>query len=130
MKCLIPSRYHFSVDTMKFGATYEEYLRLEQDKYLGQCSRVEYKRLKKVLKKCRVGRSLQADGANGDEKHQGSDEYSGVCECNSCTCMSLTFSPTRQTMHNSFIFCFMKLLYEDTIIFFFLVSNHPFAFDC
>jgi E3 ubiquitin-protein ligase BAH len=72
-------------DTMKFGATYEEYLRLEQDKYLGQCSRVEYKRLKKVLKKCRVGRSLQVDGANGDEKHQGSDEYSDVCECNSCT---------------------------------------------
>ena len=86
---------YFSVDGMKFGAIYEEYLRLEQDKYLGQCSRVEYKRLKKVLKKCRVGRSLQADAANGDEKYQGSDEYSGVCECNSCTCISLTFSPTQ-----------------------------------
>ncbi|XP_066319436.1 probable E3 ubiquitin-protein ligase BAH1-like 1 isoform X3 [Miscanthus floridulus] len=70
---------------MKFGATYEEYLRAEQDKFLGQCSHVEYKRLKKVLKKCRVGRSLQADGTNGDEQQEGSDESSNICECNSCT---------------------------------------------
>jgi hypothetical protein len=98
------------VVTMKFGATYEEYLRVEQDKYLGQCSRVEYKRLKKVLKKCRVGRSLQADGANDDDQQKESDEYSDVCECNSCTCMSLTSSPTMQTMHNSFISCFYEIV--------------------
>ncbi|XP_062211947.1 probable E3 ubiquitin-protein ligase BAH1-like 1 [Phragmites australis] len=70
---------------MKFGATYEEYLRAEQDKYLGKCSHVEYKRLKKVLKRCQVGRSLQADGADGDEQLEDNDESSEVCECNSCT---------------------------------------------
>ncbi|XP_066372143.1 probable E3 ubiquitin-protein ligase BAH1-like 1 isoform X1 [Miscanthus floridulus] len=78
---------------MKFGATYEEYLRAEQDKFLGQCSHVEYKRLKKVLKKCRVDRSLQADGTNGDEQQEGSDESSNICECNSCTlCDRLFFT--------------------------------------
>lgn len=74
-----------AADKMKFGATYEEYLRAERDKFLGQCSHVEYKRLKKVLKKCRVGRSLQADGTNGDEQQEGRDESSNICECNSCT---------------------------------------------
>lgn len=97
MECLTSSTLYgysslsflFPADKMKFGATYEEYLRAERDKFLGQCSHVEYKRLKKVLKKCRVGRSLQADGTNGDEQQEGRDESSNICECNSCTCMPI-----------------------------------------
>uniref|UniRef100_A0ACD6A5W1 Uncharacterized protein n=1 Tax=Avena sativa TaxID=4498 RepID=A0ACD6A5W1_AVESA len=70
---------------MKFGSIYEEYLRVEQDKYLTKCSHVEYKRLKKVLKRCRVDRSLQADVTNADQLQDGSDASSDICECNSCT---------------------------------------------
>ncbi|GJM96044.1 hypothetical protein PR202_ga12849 [Eleusine coracana subsp. coracana] len=69
---------------MKFGAIYEEYLRAEQDKYLAKCSRIEYKRLKKVLKRCRVGRSLQEDAKNGHDQQEGNVEFSDVCQCNSC----------------------------------------------
>jgi E3 ubiquitin-protein ligase BAH len=75
---------------MKFGATYEEYLRAEQNKYLAKCSHVEYKRLKKVLKRCRVGRSLQ-DGMNSHEQQDGNTESSDVHECNSCACKSNRF---------------------------------------
>uniref|UniRef100_A0A0D9VWZ4 RING-type E3 ubiquitin transferase n=1 Tax=Leersia perrieri TaxID=77586 RepID=A0A0D9VWZ4_9ORYZ len=70
---------------MKFGAIYEEYLRAEQDKYLAKCSHVEYKRLKKVLKRCRVGRSLQEDCINSDQQEEGSNESPDICKCNSCT---------------------------------------------
>jgi E3 ubiquitin-protein ligase BAH len=75
---------------MKFGSIYEEYLRVEQDKYLAKCSHVEYKRLKKVLKRCRVDRSLQADVINGDQLEDGSDASSDICECNSCTCIFIS----------------------------------------
>ncbi|KAG8097687.1 hypothetical protein GUJ93_ZPchr0013g34626 [Zizania palustris] len=70
---------------MKFGAIYEEYLREEQDKCIAKCSHVEYKRLKKVLKRCRIGRSLQEDCTNDDQPHEGSNESPDVCKCNSCT---------------------------------------------
>jgi E3 ubiquitin-protein ligase BAH len=73
---------------MKFGAIYEEYLRAEQDKYLAKCSHVEYKHLKKVLKRCRVGRSLQ-NGMNLQQ--EGNVEASDVCKCNSCACKSNKF---------------------------------------
>ncbi|KAL6637209.1 hypothetical protein ACP70R_024781 [Stipagrostis hirtigluma subsp. patula] len=77
---------------MKFGTIYEEYLRAEQDKYLAKCSHVQYKRLKKVLKRCRVGRSSQADDTNA-EQQEGNDESSDICQCSSCTlCDQLFFT--------------------------------------
>lgn len=86
---MLGSAYFFRLfsSKMKFGSIYEEYLRAEQDKYLAKCSHVEYKRLKKVLKRCRLDRSLQADGTNGDQQEDRSDESSDACDCNSCTCM-------------------------------------------
>lgn len=38
--------------TMKFGKTYSEYIEKEARNHLAGCSYVEFKRLKKVLKKC------------------------------------------------------------------------------
>ncbi|CAI0406480.1 unnamed protein product [Linum tenue] len=38
---------------MKFGEAFREYLHGDQEKFLDKCSHVEYKRLKKVLKRCR-----------------------------------------------------------------------------
>ncbi|KAK3149836.1 hypothetical protein QOZ80_3AG0223630 [Eleusine coracana subsp. coracana] len=82
---------------MKFGAIYEEYLRAEQDKYLAKCSRIEYKRLKKVLKRCRVGRSLQEDAKNGHDQQEGNVEFSDVCQCNSCAlCDQMFFTELNQ----------------------------------
>eukprot|EP01018_Ginkgo_biloba_P011090 Gb_14146 [translate_table: standard] len=40
---------------MKFGETFSEYLHGEQERFLHKCSHLEYKQLKKVLKKCRHG---------------------------------------------------------------------------
>uniref|UniRef100_A0A453LPV8 RING-type E3 ubiquitin transferase n=1 Tax=Aegilops tauschii subsp. strangulata TaxID=200361 RepID=A0A453LPV8_AEGTS len=84
---------------MKFGSIYEEYLRAEQDKYLAKCSHVEYKRLKKVLKRCRLDRSLQADGTNGEQQEDRSDDSSDACDCNSCTlCDQMFFTElTKET---------------------------------
>eukprot|EP00253_Pinus_taeda_P009338 PITA_09338 len=40
---------------MKFGERFSEYLHGEDEHFLDKCTNIEYKRLKKVLKKCRVG---------------------------------------------------------------------------
>uniref|UniRef100_A0A453LP92 RING-type E3 ubiquitin transferase n=1 Tax=Aegilops tauschii subsp. strangulata TaxID=200361 RepID=A0A453LP92_AEGTS len=94
-----PTHAGFSVSKMKFGSIYEEYLRAEQDKYLAKCSHVEYKRLKKVLKRCRLDRSLQADGTNGEQQEDRSDDSSDACDCNSCTlCDQMFFTElTKET---------------------------------
>jgi len=52
---------------MKFGERFSEYLHGEDEHFLDKCSHLEYKRLKKVLKKCRVGylRDGTASGFEG-----------------------------------------------------------------
>eukprot|EP01018_Ginkgo_biloba_P038837 Gb_25731 [translate_table: standard] len=40
---------------MKFGERFSEYLHGDDERFLDKCTHVEYKRLKKLLKKCRLG---------------------------------------------------------------------------
>ncbi|KAG9130965.1 hypothetical protein Leryth_006731 [Lithospermum erythrorhizon] len=46
---------------MKFGETFTEYLQGEKERFLDNCSHVEYKRLKKVLKRCRTSDAKNID---------------------------------------------------------------------
>lgn len=85
---------------MKFGEAFTEYLHheKEKDESLANCSHIEYKRLKKVLKNCRVcRRSLPTEEAamtssprppqsagdpDGDPRSDEEEEK----ECESCPC--------------------------------------------
>lgn len=78
---------------MKFGETFTEYLHGDRERFLHKCSHVEYKRLKKVLKNCRVCRAVgdscsseqEQDPCDSDEQQQ--DESNGLseyCQCDSC----------------------------------------------
>eukprot|EP00252_Welwitschia_mirabilis_P021383 TRINITY_DN5478_c0_g2_i1.p1 TRINITY_DN5478_c0_g2~~TRINITY_DN5478_c0_g2_i1.p1 ORF type:complete len:366 (+),score=12.35 TRINITY_DN5478_c0_g2_i1:70-1167(+) len=61
---------------MKFGEKFNEYLHGEDEEFLYKCSHVDYKRLKKVLKKCRV-RDItnETDGDGSEAGCWGDDEH-------------------------------------------------------
>ncbi|XP_073006194.1 probable E3 ubiquitin-protein ligase BAH1-like 1 isoform X2 [Typha latifolia] len=67
---------------MKFGETFTEYLHGEQERFLNKCSHLEYKRLKKVLKSCRICRALQDN--SGSDQQEESNESPDFCQCDSC----------------------------------------------
>ncbi|URE06762.1 E3 ubiquitin-protein ligase BAH1-like [Musa troglodytarum] len=69
---------------MKFGQTFTEYLHGEQEAFLNKCSHVEYKRLKKFLKSCRVCRALNESHGGANDRHEEGKEMSEFCRCNSC----------------------------------------------
>lgn len=77
---------HFKSE-MKFGQTFTEYLHGEQEAFLNKCSHVEYKRLKKFLKSCRVCRALSESDDGGNDRREEGKEMSEFCRCNSCACM-------------------------------------------
>ncbi|CAL5435771.1 unnamed protein product [Camellia sinensis] len=73
---------------MKFGETFMEYLHGEQEGFLDKCSHVEYKRLKKVLKSCRVCReSRDSCPSNGHDDDNGNPQlHHEFCQCEACPC--------------------------------------------
>lgn len=69
---------------MKFGETFTGFLHGEQEWFLDNCSHVEYKRLKKVLKACR---SLRDSSGNDQEESNDGNESTGseqLCQCDIC----------------------------------------------
>lgn len=66
---------------MKFGETFSEYLHGDQEWFLDKCSHVEYKQLKKVLKRCQTCRLIQgsSDTRPEDENSELSHRH-----CESC----------------------------------------------
>ncbi|KAJ4906840.1 putative E3 ubiquitin-protein ligase BAH1-like [Raphanus sativus] len=74
---------------MKFGETFTEYLQGEEEWFLEKCRHVEYKKLKKVLKKCKTTcNSTRSD----DEQHIiSSATLSDSCQCQSCPCCDEMF---------------------------------------
>lgn len=74
---------------MKFGQTFAGYLHGEQAVFLNKCSHVEYKRLKKVLKSCRLCRAANDDSRVCDiEKREDDQELPELCQCDPCAGMS------------------------------------------
>ncbi|KAF3442793.1 hypothetical protein FNV43_RR16710 [Rhamnella rubrinervis] len=71
---------------MKFGETFTEYLHNEQQRFIENCSHVEYKRLKKVLKSCRTCKSLHV--SCNVEQEASNDQ---LCQCQSCPLCDQTF---------------------------------------
>ncbi|KAF6169887.1 hypothetical protein GIB67_034279 [Kingdonia uniflora] len=66
---------------MKFGETFTEYLQGDQERFLDKCSHIEYKQLKKVLKRCRSCRTSQDSGVETSPE----EENGGLeCQCESC----------------------------------------------
>ncbi|KAJ0982597.1 hypothetical protein J5N97_010852 [Dioscorea zingiberensis] len=70
---------------MKFGETFSEYLRRDHERFLDKCSHVEYKRLKKVLKKCRVCRAAQQQDGE-EEEDVGKNGSLDLCAFESESC--------------------------------------------
>lgn len=79
---------------MKFGETFTEYLHGEQEAFLHKCSNVEYKRLKKVLKSCRVCRATEdgdpeeendvSSAGHREEEEEERHQIARFCNCDSC----------------------------------------------
>ncbi|XP_042392714.1 probable E3 ubiquitin-protein ligase BAH1-like 1 [Zingiber officinale] len=78
---------------MKFGQTFTEYLHGEQKAFLNKCSHVEYKRLKKVLKSCRICRSLSDDGGaiNVSKQREDNELPTEDDQCDSCASCNQRF---------------------------------------
>ncbi|EOA29277.1 hypothetical protein CARUB_v10025552mg [Capsella rubella] len=71
---------------MKFGETFTEYLRGEEEWFLEKCRHVEYKKLKKVLKRCKTTCN-SSTRSNNDEQIIISSATSlsdSSCQCQSC----------------------------------------------
>ncbi|XP_042012503.1 probable E3 ubiquitin-protein ligase BAH1-like [Salvia splendens] len=67
---------------MKFGEKFSVYLETNQGRFVKNCRHVEYKRLKKVLKRCRSCRAINDSPSvddNGDEA-----AFSQFCQLESC----------------------------------------------
>ncbi|KAI4365417.1 hypothetical protein MLD38_021402 [Melastoma candidum] len=80
---------------MKFGETFTEYLRGDREGFLGDCSHVEYKRLKKVLKGCRSCRGLNGGGSADVTAVQSVDDKgtAALCRWDACPiCDQMFFS--------------------------------------
>ncbi|KAK6944166.1 Zinc finger, RING-type, eukaryotic [Dillenia turbinata] len=73
---------------MKFGETFMEYLNERyQERFLNNCAYVEYKGLKKVLKRCRSYRARDDDDDDDLDHHHDhieADALSPACQCQSC----------------------------------------------
>ncbi|XP_074573319.1 putative E3 ubiquitin-protein ligase BAH1-like 1 [Curcuma longa] len=77
---------------MKFGQTFTEYLHGEQEAFLNKFSHVEYKHLKKVLKSCRICRSLNDDGGAYVSKQRDDNELpTEDDQCDSCASCNQRF---------------------------------------
>ncbi|KAH7554204.1 hypothetical protein ACOSP7_028703 [Xanthoceras sorbifolium] len=78
---------------MKFGETFMEYLHGEQEKFLDKCSHVEYKQLKKVLRKCRTCKSLP-DSYKTEQQGDNEEETdsSKLCPQSCPVCDQIFFS--------------------------------------
>ncbi|KAI3869674.1 hypothetical protein MKX03_011871 [Papaver bracteatum] len=74
---------------MKFGDTFNEYLRGEQECFLEKCSHVEYKQLKKVLKSCRKCRATSTTTCVDEDDHNNTNNDGGgsseLCMYESCS---------------------------------------------
>ncbi|KAI3922678.1 hypothetical protein MKW92_027984, partial [Papaver armeniacum] len=74
---------------MKFGDTFNEYLRGEQECFLEKCSHVEYKQLKKVLKSCRKCRATSTPTCVDEDDHNNTTNDGGgsseLCMYESCS---------------------------------------------
>ncbi|KAG6502704.1 hypothetical protein ZIOFF_034990 [Zingiber officinale] len=83
----------FGGSAMKFGQTFTEYLHGEQKAFLNKCSHVEYKRLKKVLKSCRICRSLSDDGGaiNVSKQREDNELPTEDDQCDSCASCNQRF---------------------------------------
>ncbi|AEC09614.2 SPX (SYG1/Pho81/XPR1) domain-containing protein / zinc finger (C3HC4-type RING finger) protein-like protein [Arabidopsis thaliana] len=68
---------------MKFGETFTEYLHGEEEWFLEKCRFVEYKKLKKVLKKCKTCNSTKSDDGQIIPSAT-SSSLSDSCECKAC----------------------------------------------
>ncbi|CAL1372287.1 unnamed protein product [Linum trigynum] len=85
---------------MKFGEAFREYLHGDQEKFLEKCSHVEYKRLKKVLKRCRRSslgsQEVCRDSLEEQEEDRDQESRPGFnqfCQCQSCpVCDQMFFS--------------------------------------
>ncbi|XP_058105740.1 probable E3 ubiquitin-protein ligase BAH1-like 1 isoform X2 [Magnolia sinica] len=78
---------------MKFGETFTEYLHGDQERFLDKCSHVPYKRLKKVLKSCRICRASASSSAAQDVDEEKSGGELSHCRCESCPlCDQMFFS--------------------------------------
>ncbi|KAG7574145.1 Zinc finger RING-type [Arabidopsis suecica] len=67
---------------MKFGETFTEYLHGEEEWFLEKCRHVEYKKLKKVLKKCKTCNSTRS---NDEHIVSSATSLSDSCQCQSCS---------------------------------------------
>ncbi|PON44930.1 Cdk-activating kinase assembly factor [Parasponia andersonii] len=90
---------------MKYGETFREYLLKEQEGFINNCSHVDYKRLKKVLKTCRSCKPLE-DFCD-DEKEAADDTASQqLCQCQSCPLCDQTFFSELMKEASEIVGCF------------------------
>ncbi|KAM1093652.1 hypothetical protein ACFX2I_008759 [Malus domestica] len=75
---------------MKFGDTYTEFLHKEKIRLSENCSHVEYKRLKNVLKTCQSCKALQESSAT-EGQEGASNQNQQLCQCQSCTLCDQAF---------------------------------------
>ncbi|KAJ8900048.1 hypothetical protein K2173_024163 [Erythroxylum novogranatense] len=83
---------------MKFGETFQEYLHGDREQFLHKCSHIEYKKLKKVLKRCRACQALNRSCKT--ELHQ------GKCQCESCPVCDEMFFPELTKEASDIVVCF------------------------
>ncbi|CAN6716808.1 unnamed protein product [Malus baccata var. baccata] len=77
---------------MKFGDTYTEFLHKEKIRLSENCSHVEYKRLKNVLKTCQSCKALQESSAT-EGQEGASNQNQQFCQCQSCTWFNIKIYP-------------------------------------
>ncbi|XP_010518927.1 PREDICTED: probable E3 ubiquitin-protein ligase BAH1-like [Tarenaya hassleriana] len=81
---------------MKFGDTFAEYLHGEEEWFLEKCRHIEYKKLKKVLKRCKSCNSNTTNSNSGSghgRQNSSSPLPRPPCQCQSCPwCDEMFFS--------------------------------------
>lgn len=85
---------------MKFGETFREF-RLKEEGLKDKCSYLEYKRLKKVLKRCRSCKELQ-DVC--DDEREAADQH--LCQCQSCPLCDEAFFSELMKEASDIVGCF------------------------
>uniref|UniRef100_A0A7N0UWP6 RING-type E3 ubiquitin transferase n=2 Tax=Kalanchoe fedtschenkoi TaxID=63787 RepID=A0A7N0UWP6_KALFE len=94
---------HSTLTAMKFGDTFTKYLR-HKEHFLDQFTHVEYKRLKKVLKRCRACRALH-DPSDANQKSEDGNE-GGLCPLNDCSLCDQKFFSELMEETSSIAGCF------------------------
>ncbi|CAM8971384.1 unnamed protein product [Rhodiola kirilowii] len=93
---------------MKFGDTFTEFLHGHED-LLDNFTHVEYKRLKKVLKRCRACRALH-ESSDGDTEEEGKDHnedsLSQLCQLENCSLCDQKFFTELMEEASSIAGCF------------------------